>query len=482
MNLGISALQYVNSIKNGDFTVEEFIEKSFERIKEIDDKLHAFLSFNDIALEKAKGIDRQISSNQKVGQCFGMPISVKDNMCVEGTKTTCASKVLENFVSPYTGTAVSRLDAEDAIIIGKTNLDEFAMGLSTEFSAYGPSKNPWNIDYVPGGSSGGSAVSVSANECIASLGSDTGGSIRNPASFCSIVGLKPTYGLVSRFGLVSYANSLDQIGPMTKTVKDSAFLLNIISGVDHNDNTTIDNKNQDYLKNIDAGIAGKKIGIVTEMTNPDGLSTGVLNATNDAIKKFEDLGANCEQVSLGMSKYAVAAYYTITSTEAGSNLARYDNIRYGYEFDSSGFEFNSYISQARSKLGPEVVRRMIVGGFVPSAGHAGKYFLKALKVKSKLTSEINKAFKKFDFLISPTVPVQPFRFGEKIDDPIAFLLLDYNTVTANLTGKPAISVPYRVVNGLPIGMQIIANTLEEKSLFQAAYALETKTNLPEVPL
>ena len=245
MNLGISALNYVNSIKNGDFTVEEFIEKSFERIKKVDDKLHAFLSFNDIALEKAKGIDRRISSNQKIGQCFGMPISVKDNMCVEGTKTTCASKVLENFISPYTGTAVSRLETEDAIIIGKTNLDEFAMGLSTEFSAYGSSKNPWNVDYVPGGSSGGSAVSVSANECIASLGSDTGGSIRNPASFCSIVGLKPTYGLVSRFGLVSYANSLEQIGPMTKTVEDSAFLLNIISGIDHNDNTTIDNKNQD---------------------------------------------------------------------------------------------------------------------------------------------------------------------------------------------------------------------------------------------
>jgi len=389
MNLGISALNYVNSIKNGDFTAEEFIEKSFERIKEVDDNLHAFLSFNDIALEKAKGIDRRISSNQKIGQCFGMPISVKDNMCVEGTKTTCASKVLENFISPYTSTVISKLHSEDAIIIGKTNLDEFAMGLSTEFSAYGPSKNPWNNDYVPGGSSGGSGVSVAANECIASLGSDTGGSIRNPASFCSVVGLKPTYGLVSRYGLVSYANSIEQIGPMTKTVEDSAFLLNIISGIDPNDNTTIDNKNQDYLNNIDAGISGKKIGIVTEMTNSDGLSADVLDANNDAIKTFEKLGANCEQVSLQMVPYTVAAYYTITSTEAGSNLARYDNVRYGYELDSSGFEFNSYISQARSKLGPEVIRRMILGGFVPSAGHAGKYFLKALKVKSKLINEIN---------------------------------------------------------------------------------------------
>ena len=297
-----------------------------------------------------------------------------------------------------------------------------------------------------------------------------------------MVGLKPTYGLVSRYGLVSYANSIEQIGPMTKTVKDSAFLLNIISGIDSNDNTTVDNKNQDYLTNIDAGINGKKIGIVTEMTNPDGLSTDVLDATNDAIKTFEKLGANCEQVSLEMVRYAVAAYYTITSTEAGSNLARYDNIRYGYEFDSSGFEFNSYISQARSKFGPEVIRRMILGGFVPSAGHAGKYFSKALKVKSKLTAEIKHVFEKFDYLISPTVPIQPFKFGEKINDPVSLMMVDFNTVTANLTGIPAISVPYKITNGLPIGIQIMANHEEEHSLLQAAYALEKTVDLPEVPI
>jgi len=403
-------------------------------------------------------------------------------MCVEGTITTCASKVLENFIAPYTGTAVSRLESDDAIIIGKTNLDEFAMGLSTEFSAYGPSRNPWNTDFVPGGSSGGSAVSVSANECIASLGSDTGGSIRNPASFCSVVGLKPTYGLVSRYGLISYSNSIEQIGPMTRTVEDSAFLLNSISGVDSNDNTTIEKSHHDYLQNIDIGISGKNIGIVSEMTNSDGVSTEVMNATNNAIKTFEKLGANCEEMSLGSVPYAVAAYYTITSTEAGSNLARYDNIRYGYDFDSEGFEFNSYISKARKKLGPEVIRRMILGGFVPSAGYAGKYFLKAIKVKSKLTTEIDNAFKKFDFLISPTVPIQPFKFGEKIEDPVSFMLIDFNTVTANLTGKPAISVPYENSNGLPIGIQIMANSFEENKLFQAAYALEKTVDLPEVPL
>jgi len=368
------------------------------------------------------------------------------------------------------------------VITGKTNLDEFAMGLTTEFSAFGPTKNPWNLDYVPGGSSGGSAASVAANECLASLGSDTGGSVRNPASFCSVVGLKPTYGLISRYGLISYANSIEQIGPMTKTVKDSAFMLNVIAGQDVNDDTTINNNNVNYLENIEDGIEGKKIGIIKEMTSSDGLSSEVSTATKDAIRDFESLGASCEQVTLPTIPYTVAAYYTITSTEAGSNLARYDNIRYGYELESEGYEYNSYISKSRTKFGPEVTRRIILGGFVPSAGHAGKYFLKALKVKSKLTSEINNAFEKFDYLISPTAPVQPFQFGEKIDDPVTLMLLDYNTVTANLTGKPAISVPYRVINGLPIGMQIMANSLEEKSLLQSAYALESKTNIPEVPL
>jgi len=356
------------------------------------------------------------------------------------------------------------------------------MGLTTEFSAFGATKNPWNLDYVPGGSSGGSAASVAANECLASLGSDTGGSVRNPASFCSVVGLKPTYGLISRYGLISYANSIEQIGPMTKTVKDSAFLLNVIAGQDANDDTTIDNKNSNYLENIENGIEGKKIGIIKEMTTSDGLSSEVSNSTKEAIHDFESLGASCDEVSLPTIPYTVAAYYTITSTEAGSNLARYDNIRYGYEMESEGYEYNSYISKSRTKFGPEVTRRIILGGFVPSAGHAGKYFLKALKVKSKLISEINSSFKKFDYLIAPTAPVQPFKSGEKIDDPVTLMLLDYNTVTANLTGKPAISIPYRVSNGLPIGMQIMANTLEEKSLFQAAYALETKTKLPEVPL
>ena len=481
MNLKTSILDYINDVKSGAFTVEEFTSATIQRIKDVDGDIHAYLSLNESAINDAKIIDKKISAGEKVGRCYGFPISIKDNICITGSKTTCASKILENFVAPYTATVVNKLQNEDAIITGKTNLDEFAMGLTTEFSAYGPTKNPWNLKYVPGGSSGGSAASVAANECLASLGSDTGGSVRNPASFCSVVGLKPTYGLISRYGLISYANSIEQIGPVTKTVKDCGFLLNIIAGQDSNDDTTIDNKNSDYLSDIEKGVDGKKIGIIKEMTS-EGLSSEVSAATKDAIQDFEKLGANCEEVSLPTIPYTVAAYYTITSTEAGSNLARYDNIRYGYDLDSEGYEYNSYISKSRAKFGPEVTRRIILGGFVPSAGHAGKYFLKALKVKSKLISEVNSAFEKYDFLISPTAPVQPFQFGEKIDDPVTLMLLDYNTVTANLTGKPAISVPYRVTDGLPIGMQIIGNSKSEKSLLQAAYALESKTELPEVPL
>lgn len=481
MNLKISALQFIREVKSGNISAEDFIARTMEQIQNVDGTLHAFLSLNDKAVNQARAIDKKIKSGEKIGQCYGMPISIKDNICIKDTKTTCASKMLENFIAPYDATVITKLKQQDAIFVGKVNLDEFAMGLTTEFSAYGPSKNPWNPDYVPGGSSGGSAVSVRAFECVASLGSDTGGSVRNPASFCSTVGYKPTYGLISRYGLISYANSIEQIGPLTRTVEDAAFMLNLLAGLDPNDNTTVDNNNEDYLKNIDSGINGKKIGIITEMIG-EGIAPSVLSATKDAISKLEGLGAICEEISLDMVKYSVAAYYTITATEAGSNLARYDNIRYGYDFSVEGYEFNSYIEKARKKLGPEVTRRMILGGFVPSAGHAGKYFLKALKVKSKLTRQIDDAFKKFDLLISPTVPILPFKFGEKIHDPVALFLVDINTITANLTGKPAISIPYAISNGLPIGIQLIANSMNDKLLLQAAYALEKTVKLPEVPV
>lgn len=481
MNVKLSALEFIQEVQNGNISAEDYVAKTIERIQNIDDKLHAFLSVNKKAVEQAQIIDKKIKSRDKVGACFGMPISIKDNICIKDDKTTCASKMLEDFVAPYDATVITKLKQEDAIFIGKANMDEFAMGLTTEFSAYGPSSNPWNTDCVPGGSSGGSAISVSAFECVASLGSDTGGSVRNPASFCSVVGYKPTYGLISRYGLISYANSIEQVGPLTRTVKDTAFMLNIITGLDPNDHTTIDNKNQDYLAGIDAGIEGKKIGIIKEMIG-EGTDPTILSATKDAISKLENLGATCEEISIDMVKYSVAAYYTITATEAGSNLARYDNIRYGYNFSLEGYEFNSYIANARRKFGPEVTRRMIIGGFVPSAGQAGKYFLKALKVKNKLTREITETFKKFDLLVAPTVPILPFKKGEKIEDPIALFQVDINTVTANLTGRPAISIPFTMSNGLPIGMQLIADSGQDKFLLQAAYALEQTVILPEVPI
>ena len=483
-NLKISALDFVREAKLGNISVEDFVARTIEQIQSVDGTLHAFLSLNDSAVAQAREIDKKIRSGHQVGACFGMPVSIKDNMCIKDSKTTCASLMLEDFVAPYDATVITKLKQADAIFVGKTNMDEFAMGLSTEFSAFGPSKNPWNTQYVPGGSSGGSAVSVSSFECVASLGSDTGGSVRTPASFCSVVGYKPTYGLVSRYGLISHANSIEQIGPITRTVKDAAFMLNLISGVDPNDNTTIScaPDRVDYLEEIDSGIQGKKIGIIREMIS-DGIDPAVLSATRDAISKLESLGAVCEEISLEMVKYSVAAYYIITSTEAGSNLARYDNIRYGYDdFPLEGYEFNSYITKARAKFGPEVTRRIIVGGFVPSAGYAGRYFLKALKVKSKLTQEINEAFKRFDVLIAPTVPVLPFKLGEKIDDPVSLLLIDINTVTANLTGKPSISVPYTHSNGLPVGIQLIADSMQDKLLLQVARALEKTTKLAELSI
>ena len=505
-----TALDYVRAVRSGQINVEEFVARSIDRIKDIDGKLHAFLSTNEQgAIDQARTIDKKIQSGQRVGACYGMPISIKDNICIKGTKTTCASRMLEDFVAPYDATVISRLRQQDAIFIGKTNLDEFAMGITTEFSAFGPSKNPWNTDYVPGGSSGGSAVSVSASECIASLGSDTGGSVRNPSSFCSLVGYKPTYGLVSRYGLISYANSIEQIGPLTRTVSDTAFLLNIISGRDPNDDTTIlynhnnNNSNDsqdsskiraaysnkpyeppDYLDGIDSGVQGLKVGIVSEMIHPDGTDPEVLKATMDAASNLEQLGATCQEVSLDTIQYSVAAYYTITSTEAGSNLARYDNIRYGYTgLPVDGYEFNSYIQKARSMFGSEVKRRMLLGGFVPSAGNAGKYFLKALKVKNMLIRQMRAMFRKYDILIAPTVPVLPFKFGEKIDDPISLFMVDTNTVAANLTGRPAISIPFAISQrvGLPIGVQLMADSMKDRQLLQAAYSLEQTVSLPEVP-
>jgi aspartyl-tRNA(Asn)/glutamyl-tRNA(Gln) amidotransferase subunit A len=483
MNLGISASEYLLAVRDGTISVEEFVSKTIDRINEVDKKIHAYITINENnAIEKAKALDKKIQAKEKVGLCLGMPVSIKDNICTAGIKTTCASKMLEDFVAPYDATVVSRLKEEDAIILGKVNLDEFAMGSTTEFSYFGPTRNPWNNQYVPGGSSGGSGASVSAQECLVSLGSDTGGSVRSPASFCSVVGLKPTYGLVSRYGLVSYANSIEQIGPVARKVEDIAFILNIIAGHDPNDDTTADKKKEDYTKELDVELTGKKIGIITQMTG-DGIDKEVFAATNKAISKLQDKGAQCVTVSLDAVEHSVAAYYTIASAEASSNLARYDNLRYGFNFGTEGFEFKAYVAKVRGNFGPEVTRRMLLGAFVLSAGYYGKYYLKAQNVRAMMKSQIDEAFKKVDLLIAPTMPILPFKIGEKIDDPLTLYLLDINTIMANLTGIPAISVPCSISSsGLPVGVQLFANSFEEKKLFQAAYCLQQTTNLPGVPM
>lgn len=483
MNLGISAVEFVAQAKDGVISVEEFVAKTLDRIKKVDEKIHAFITVDtQNALDKAKEIDTKIKSKDKVGSYFGMPISIKDNICTAGIKTTCASKMLEDFVAPYDATVTSRLKSEDAIIIGKTNLDEFAMGSTTEFSYFGPTRNPWNPEYVPGGSSGGSGASVAALECLASLGSDTGGSVRSPASFCSVVGLKPTYGLVSRYGLVSYANSIEQVGPIAKTVEDVAFLLNILSGHDQHDNTTVHTGQVDYVKDLKSGIQGKKIGIISQMVG-DGIDKEVASATNTAISKLQNLGAECIPISLDAVEHSVAAYYTIAAAEASSNLARYDNLRYGFDFNTEGYEFKAFVSKARSNFGPEVTRRMLLGAFVLSAGYYGKYYLKAQKVRTMIKAQLDGAFKKVDYLVSPTMPILPFKIGEKIDDPLKLYLTDINTVTANLSGIPAISVPFSMSSsGLPIGIQLFANSFKEKELLQAAHALQETAHLPEITL
>ena len=470
MDLRVSAEQYAAGVADGSISAEEFVAATLERARS--SRIHAYLHIDESAVERARAVDKK----GEKGPFCGMPVSVKDNICTAKTPTTCASRMLEGYVSPFAATAVERLEAQDAVIVGKTNMDEFAMGITTEFSAYGPTLNPWNHEYVPGGSSGGAAAALAALQCCASLGSDTGGSVRNPASFCGVVGFKPTYGAVSRYGLVPYANSIEQIGPMARTVRDAAWVFDAISGADPRDPTS--RAAPAALEGIEGGVEGRKFGVVKEMGGDD---AGVSRALSSAVSQLEGAGAEFCEVSLSMIEYSVAAYYVITSTEAGSNLARFDNVRYGYEMPLDGYEFNAYVSRARARLGPEVTRRMILGGFVPSAGHAGKYFLKALKVKHRLEREVEDAFGRVDYMISPTVPVPPFKIGEKIDEPVTLFKLDANTVTANLSGTPSVSVPHSVCGGLPVGIQISGRAGDDAGVLRAARALELRARFPGVP-
>ena len=464
----MSAASLAASVRSGDVSAQDYIGRIIKRIQDTEN-MNIFITVNPDALKQAEHIDDMVRRGNDPGRLAGVPVAVKDNICTSNMRTTCASRMLEQFVPPYDATAVRRILNEGAIIVGKTNMDEFGMGSSTEFSAFGPTDNPRYPGFVPGGSSGGSAASVATGTSIISLGSDTGGSVRNPASFCGVIGFKPTYGMVSRYGLVSYANSLEQIGPFGRRISDVALAMDIISGNDMHDDTTVPGAPLKY-----AGIADmrqKKVGIVQQMI-PSNMDPAISKALDTVVSKFKESGAICEMVSLDMIRYSVAAYYTITSTEAASNLARYDNIRYGYDMPASNYEFHRYVTKSRARFGPEVKRRIITGGFVPSKGYAGRYFLKALKVKSRLVSDIKNMFRVYDYLISPTMPILPFRRGEKVNDPVSLFAIDINTVTANLAGIPAVSIPIGTKNRHSVGIQIMGRHGADMNLLGAAQTLE----------
>ncbi|MEP6575005.1 MAG: Asp-tRNA(Asn)/Glu-tRNA(Gln) amidotransferase subunit GatA [Nitrososphaerota archaeon] len=476
----LGALEAHRGINQGDFTAEEYVWSIIERIERVEGKVHAFITLNkENALDDAREIDKKIRTKEDAGSLAGVTVGIKDNISTHGLKTTCASKMLENYVPPYDATVVERLKNHGAIVIGKLNLDEFGMGSTTEYSRYGPTHNPWNLDYVPGGSSGGSGAAVSSRECTVSLGSDTGGSVRCPASFCSVVGLKPTYGSVSRFGLISYANSLEQIGPICRTVEDVVTVMNAISGHDPNDNTCfLSRSNVPYL-HIKQDRAPSSIAIVKELI--DGCDPAVSRTIYSALDNFKEFGWECTEISLKSVNYALPSYYTIAMAEASSNLARYDNIRYGFSFPVEGFEWNTYISDVRSNFGEEVKRRILIGSYVLSSGYYSKYYLKARQLRSLLRQELLSNLAKYDLLVGPTIPVLPFRIGEKIDDPLKMYLMDVDTVLANLAGIPAISIPAGHSNGLPIGLQLMAGPFQEQKLIDAASLLENAINITRSP-
>ena len=440
-----------------NISAQELTREILKRIKEMEPKINGFIRITeDLAINQAKKVDDLLANGQSISMISGVPASLKDVLVTKDVVTTAGSKILENFNPPYSATAAEKLLDNGLVLVGKTNMDEFAMGASTENSAYKITKNPWDESRVPGGSSGGSAASVAAGMCIYSLGSDTGGSVRQPASFCGVVGLKPTYGRVSRYGLIAMASSLDQIGPITKTVEDSAILLNIISGFDSKDATSAVNKVPDYTKVLGKSVKGLKIGLPKEFFG-EGISKDVKETILIAVKVLENLGAKIVDISLPRSKEAISVYYLIMPSEVSANLARYDGIRYG---------------KTRDKFGAEVKRRLMLGTYALSSGYYDAYYLKAAKVRTLIREEFSNAFKKIDCIVGPTAPTTAFKIGEKIDNPLAMYLADILTVSANLAGIPAISLPCGFIKGVPVGLQIMANYWQEETIFQVAYAYE----------
>ena len=466
-------------IKNGELTTKEILQAYINRIDEKEKDVQAFVTTLTEEAEKKEEVHKKIESGEIEGDLAGIPIGIKDNICTKGIKTTCASKMLEDFISPYNATVMEKINDENMILLGKLNMDEFAMGGSTEHSYFKKTRNPWDLNRVPGGSSGGSASAVAAGMVPWALGSDTGGSIRQPASFCGVVGLKPTYGLVSRYGLVAFASSLDQIGPITKDVKDSAILLNIIAGHDKKDTTSVNIEKKDYVKALKNDVKGLKIGVPKEFL-AEGTQPEVKGKIEEAIQIYKELGAVVEEISLDVAKYSLATYYIIACAEASSNLGRFDGIRYGYRAKDYK-DLNELFVKSRSEgFGDEVKRRIILGTYVLSSGYYDAYYKKAQKVRSLVMNEFNKAFQKYDVLLTPTSPTVAFKIGEKTSNPLEMYLSDICTVSVNIAGLPGISIPCGVdSNNMPIGMQLIGNKFQEETILNAAYTFEQKLKFRE---
>jgi len=477
----LTALQLRDEIARGECSSVEATKWVFERIEQRDKMIGAFIStFKDQALEQAAQVDRKIAGGEKVGLLAGVPIAIKDNFCTRFGTTTCASKILADFTAPYDAHVVEKLQAADAIIVGKCNLDEYAMGSSCENSGLKQTVNPWDVLRVPGGSSGGSAAALAAGMCYAALGSDTGGSIRQPAGFCGVVGLKPTYGRVSRYGLVAYGSSLDQIGPFGRTVADVALVLNAIAGHDPRDSTSIREENApvaDYLAKLDQPIEGLKIGVAKEFFEVEGLDPAVDQAVHKALKVYEGLGAELVELSLPYMTYAISAYYLIATAEASSNLARYDGVHYGHRTAQPTDYLDVYYSSRAEGFGAEVKRRIMLGTYALSAGYYDAYYLKALKVRNLIRQDFHQAFEQVDCLMCPTSPEPPFKIGQKIDDPLTMYLSDIYTISANLAGIPGISIPCGFTDAqLPIGLQILTPAFTEEKLLRIARMFESATD------
>ena len=463
-------------LKRREISSVELTKATLERIAEVEDKIHACVTVTeDMALKQAEEADGCIR-NGNITSLAGVPVLIKDVICTKGIRTTCSSKMLENFVPPYDATVMKKLKAQKAVILGKGNMDEFAMGSSTEHSAFFPTHNPWNLNYVPGGSSGGPAAAVAVDETVYAIGSDTGGSIRQPAGFCGVVGLKPTYGRVSRFGLVAFASSLDQIGPIAKDATDCALVMNAIAGYDSMDSTSVDYPVPDYTSCLNRDLKGLRIGIPREYFVA-GMQSGVKSALEIAIKKLEELGAEIDwEVSLPSTKYALAVYYIVAPSEASANLARYDGVKYGFSEQNAGSVIEATEKTRQFGFGTEVKRRIMLGTYALSAGYYDAYYLKAQKVRTLIKQEYDQAFEKCDALVTPTSPTVAFKLGEKLEDPMQMYLSDVCTLPINIAGIPAISVPAGFAAGLPIGMQIMGKSFNEETLLHIAFAYEQATD------